>query len=356
MGKGGKAAAKAPIAESRARAYRPVGVTASPPQALALLLGVMAFCRPEIVTAALFFGGWTGVDRWINAAAIKESPLTAFTVGVVCTDILSVPFFFALCLLYERIYYVNRKDDPESWKCQPDKDLIIGTATRSETKKTGAHEYVRLSTWNRSEVQLAVINLTIASALSVAFVVIHVCMDGNFTKVHIDTPQSLLDCALFFAQGIAYFLFIDAWAWFAHRLMHRPWWYKRFHKVHHAYKAPSPFSALGLHPVDMVTLQGGVYAFVLICPIHFALVMANLLYIHYFNVVDHSGIYLESRFPWQATSLFHDDHHLFFHTNYGQSMTLWDRLGGTLHNPTIKYSEDLYETDQRKILKATKDN
>ncbi len=37
--------------------------------------------RPEIVTAALFFGGWTGVDRWINAAAIKESPLTAFTVG-----------------------------------------------------------------------------------------------------------------------------------------------------------------------------------------------------------------------------------------------------------------------------------
>ncbi len=45
MGKGGKAAAKAPIAESRARAYRPVGVTASPPQALAFLLGVMAFCR-----------------------------------------------------------------------------------------------------------------------------------------------------------------------------------------------------------------------------------------------------------------------------------------------------------------------
>jgi hypothetical protein len=31
-------------------------------------------------------------------------------------------------------------------------------------------------------------------------------MDGNFTKVHIDTPQSLLDWALFFAQGIAYFL------------------------------------------------------------------------------------------------------------------------------------------------------
>ena len=50
----------------------------------------------------------------------------------------------------------------------------------------------------------------------------------------------------------------------------------------------------------MASLQGGVYAFVLICPIHFALVMANLLYIHYFNVVDHSGIYLESRFPWQA--------------------------------------------------------
>ena len=52
----------------------------------------------------------------------------------------------------------------------------------------------------------------------------------------------------------------------------------------------------------------------------------------------------------QATSLFHDDHHKFFHLNYGQSMTLWDRLGGTIYNKTISYSEDKYESAQRAEL------
>jgi sterol desaturase/sphingolipid hydroxylase (fatty acid hydroxylase superfamily) len=69
--------------------------------------------------------------------------------------------------------------------------------------------------------------------------------------------------------------------------------------------------------------------------------------IHYFNVVDHSGVYCESWLPWAPSSLYHDDHHRFFHVNYGQvaaprwqpltavpqALTLFDRLGGTFYQP-----------------------
>jgi sterol desaturase/sphingolipid hydroxylase (fatty acid hydroxylase superfamily) len=42
---------------------------------------------------------------------------------------------------------------------------------------------------------------------------------------------------------------------------------------------------------------------------------------------------------WQPTSLYHDDHHKLFHVNYGQTFTLWDRLGGTFYSPKRSYGE-----------------
>ena len=32
--------------------------------------------------------------------------------------------------------------------------------------------------------------------------------------------------------------------------MHLPWFYKRFHKMHHHYKAPRPFDDLYIHPLE----------------------------------------------------------------------------------------------------------
>jgi lathosterol oxidase len=80
---------------------------------------------------------------------------------------------------------------------------------------------------------------------------------------------------------VLYFLWIDAWAYLAHRVLHWPFFYKRFHKVHHEYKQVTAFSALALHPVDMVMLQGGVFVGLYIMPLHIGVIAANLLYIHY---------------------------------------------------------------------------
>lgn len=50
---------------------------------------------------------------------------------------------------------------------------------------------------------------------------------------------------------------------------------------------------------------------------HPACILGNLLFVHYYNVVDHSGVYTESWIPFMCSSLFHDDHHRCFHANYG---------------------------------------
>jgi hypothetical protein len=34
-------------------------------------------------------------------------------------------------------------------------------------------------------------------------------------------------------------------------------------------------------------------------------------------------------------------------------MTLWDWLSGTIYNPKLKYGENQYEADQRKLLKES---
>ncbi len=36
--------------------------------------------------------------------------------------------------------------------------------------------------------------------------------------------------------------------------------YRNVHKTHHVYKQPTAFAAMGLHPLEFLLVQGGVYA------------------------------------------------------------------------------------------------
>lgn len=47
-----------------------------------------------------------------------------------------------------------------------------------------------------------------------------------------------------------------------------------------------------------------------------------------------SGIKMDSWLPWQNDTVFHDQHHEFFHVNYGQNLQIWDRLNGTVRDPS----------------------
>ena len=49
-----------------------------------------------------------------------------------------------------------------------------------------------------------------------------------------------------------------------------------------------------------------------------------------------------ARWPWQPTTTFHDDHHRYFHCNFGQHVLWFDWLFGTLRTVKRSYGEEAF--------------
>jgi lathosterol oxidase len=97
-----------------------------------------------------------------------------------------------------------------------------------------------------------------------------------------------------------------------------------------------------MHPFEFFIITGGVQFIVFFFPIHLVPLLVNFIYIAVHAVKDHSGIDFDGDFPWQATARFHDDHHKYFHCNFGQSLLCWDMWCGTLRKQTRKYGENVF--------------
>ena len=138
------------------------------------------------------------------------------------------------------------------------------------------------------------------------------------------------------------FVLSDAAAYYAHRFFHVRFMYKHFHKVHHRYPSPSPWVVTAVHPVEMLILQAATFLPLFVIPFHFVSAIVVFVYFLIFNIVDHSGVDLESRLPWQGPSRYHDDHHVYFHVNFGQHLMIWDRLHGTLRRTKRKYGVEVF--------------
>ena len=124
---------------------------------------------------------------------------------------------------------------------------------------------------------------------------------------------------------VAVFLVTDFCAYWAHRIFHTPRLFKLIHKWHHRYGAPTPFTVTAMHPVEFMTYQTIFLLPSLFVPMHAVLYYGLLIYVFYYNVCDHSGIHHRALAPWHPPSRFHDDHHRYFHCNFGQSLLLWEQ-------------------------------
>jgi len=121
--------------------------------------------------------------------------------------------------------------------------------------------------------------------------------------------------------------------YYLHRLLHQPWWYRRFHKQHHEYTAPFALAAIYCSPLEM-----------LVCNLWPFLGIASIwrfsgffTYCWVANAImgtqtHHSGY----RWPW--ITIFdhqpnvHDLHHQSFTCNFG-NVGLLDALHGTARDP-----------------------
>ena len=128
----------------------------------------------------------------------------------------------------------------------------------------------------------------------------------------------------------------DAWFYWTHRLLHRPWWFAKVHSVHHQSVHPTPWAAYSFHPVEAIIQAMYMVTVVHVMPLHPAVLFIFMTWMNLRNAVGHSAYEL---MPWRACTtgplrwLVTNSHHHFHHAvgqgNFGLYFTWWDRWMGT---------------------------
>lgn len=219
---------------------------------------------------------------------------------------------------YHFKYYVRRKGDPESWKCQPRRFLRPDQQREAMLRSS--------------------LNLSIGGLISGTF--IYALTRGLKTPIYFDVAER--GWAYTLLSTVLFFVLVDGLAYYAHRALHARVLFKRIHHFHHRYVATTPFVVTAMHPVEFLIFQAVTFLPLFVIPFHYLSVILVFVYVLVFNIIDHSGVRLQSRIPWQGASTFHDDHHAHFHCNFGQHLSVWDRLHGTLRRKNRRYGVDVF--------------
>lgn len=225
---------------------------------------------------------------------------------------------------YHVRYYVLRKHEPETWKCQPARHL-----TKAQLKQA---------------MTLSSANLALGGVISGSL--IYAITKGWKTPLFGD-PSTLgwgpvWGWVYVVVSTPVLFVLVDGLAYYAHRALHAKAIFRFVHRWHHRYVATTPFVVTAMHPAEFLLFQGVTFLPLFFIPFHYGSVVAVLIYVLVFNIVDHSGVRLSSRIPWQGPSTYHDDHHAHFHVNFGQHLMFWDRIHGTLRRKDRKYGVDVF--------------
>ena len=198
--------------------------------------------------------------------------------------------YHGVCGFLQWYYYTLQRDNPHKWKCQPHRFL---------TRENEIHEILVGTT-----------NMTLTSVGS-GFLSCWIA-NGNYSSVYFKLDEYGY---LYLVLSIPLlFLWVEATAYYAHKLLHVPWFYKNFHKQHHRYHSPTAYSLVAMSPFEMVFFQSYLIVPLFTAPINAMVFISVLMYVYYFGMIDHSGIKMKSIFPWQPDTMFHDDHHSCVHT------------------------------------------
>jgi sterol desaturase/sphingolipid hydroxylase (fatty acid hydroxylase superfamily) len=138
----------------------------------------------------------------------------------------------------------------------------------------------------------------------------------------------------------------DAYFYWTHRLLHHRRWFGAVHGRHHASTQPTPWAAYSFHPVEAAIQAAFLPIFVLLVPVHAAVIGVFLVHMILRNAVGHCS---HEVFPWHWTPrgamrwITPVTHHHFHHArnrgNYGLYFTWWDRWCGTEDADYLSYGD-----------------
>lgn len=128
----------------------------------------------------------------------------------------------------------------------------------------------------------------------------------------------------------------DSWFYWTHRLMHRPWWFKLAHAVHHESKPPTAWAAMSFHPWEALTGAIVIPLLVFFVPMHISALGLLLTIMTVMGITNHMGWEMFPRFMvngllgnWLITATHHQQHHDAYRGNYGLYFRFWDKVCGT---------------------------
>lgn len=129
-----------------------------------------------------------------------------------------------------------------------------------------------------------------------------------------------------------YIAFTETCIYWVHRWLHTRVGYEYLHKYHHEWRVTTSWVSMAFHPLDsfMQALPHHLIGFLL--PINGWMYLTMVSFVSLWSVIIHDRVSIV-RWNWINYTGHHTLHHWFYHCNYGQFFTFWDRLMGTWRDP-----------------------
>lgn len=174
-------------------------------------------------------------------------------------------------------------------------------------------------------------SLMTAILFSIFGVVMGLLWQNGYTQIYLSFDQYG-----YFYLALSWFILAvvhDFYFYVTHVLLHHPYFYKKFHQIHHESLTPTAWASFSFHPVEGL-LQAMILPIIcLILPLHPVVILAHLTLMTVTAAINHGGYELYPSWliqnpvtKWWLGATHHSQHHRFYKYNYGLFFTWWDVL------------------------------
>jgi lathosterol oxidase len=246
------------------------------------------------------------------------SALTTWLQTVAISVGVTIITYWGACGLVHYHFYVRRRAEASVWKLQP--------------KRMPDAKQVRLGLLMGSG------NILLGSVIGGSFAA-YVVLGGR-SALYMDVhawPMWWLP-----VSAVVVALMMDGGLYYSHRVLHGRWLFRHIHRHHHKFLAPTIFTMTAVHPIEFLMHQSVLIGCAMLVPVHWAVYVAVVLYTYLIGAIDHSGVRVNWALPLHSSNQFHDDHHVYFHCNFGHHSDLFDRLHGTVRRSDRHYDETTF--------------
>lgn len=134
---------------------------------------------------------------------------------------------------------------------------------------------------------------------------------------------------------LSFFVFLlvtEFLVYWAHRILHQRWLYKHLHLYHHLYRRPTPWVSMAFHPIDSWLQALPYYLCALFMPVHISIYAGMFVFVMLWTFFIHDRVSFV-RLPIVHYTAHHTIHHAYNKFNFGQFLTIFDRVFGSHKDP-----------------------